>query len=93
VTYGIRLTRSAFPLPWPIARIAKIAAAAVIMAAATLTMRSMVAGSGVAALVTVVATGVVSYVAAALALNVMQSQARVGRLVARCQAAYMECRR
>ncbi len=93
VTYGIRLTRSAFPLPWPIARIAKIAAAALIMAAATLTMRSMVAESGVTALVTVVATGVVSYVAAALALNVMQSQARVGRLVARCQAAYMECRR
>jgi O-antigen/teichoic acid export membrane protein len=78
---GAWLTRFAHPLPWPLGRSLRIAAAGLTMACATLLIRAIAGAPGLLPLLMIVATGIVCYALALVALDVLGARSHVQRLL------------
>lgn len=85
---GAWLTRFAHPLPWPLGRSARIAAAGFAMAAAALTVQAIAGAPGLLPLLMIVATGIVAYALALVALDVLGARRHVQRLLRSARASH-----
>jgi O-antigen/teichoic acid export membrane protein len=86
--FGMYLAQRTFALPLMTARLARVLAAVAVMTAVTLLIQYFAPPSGIARLVMTVTAGALSYVAASIALNVLECRGIVQRLISRIATAH-----